>query len=164
VSPFVQVGGVATTQQYGVTALTVNPANFQASSTWRFGRRFTVGGTDLSVDTLRIYAKAAATYRVVVHRQSDGATMATSDIVVGAGEVDAWKEAAVAPVTLVAATQYVVSARSVGTSQEHYRNPTSVTYHAAHTHNDYRYAAIVDTIPTSTTSSVTFWCDIGWTA
>jgi hypothetical protein len=163
VSPFVQVGGITTTQQYGVTALTPDLANY-LNSTWRFGRRFTVGSTALDIDLLRIFAPTAATYRVMVHRQSDSASMASADIVVGAGDVDAWKEASITPVTLAASTQYVVSARAVGVSVNVYRNPTSIAYHAAHTHNDYRYAGVVDTIPTTSVTSVYYWADIGWTA
>jgi hypothetical protein len=152
-------------QSWGVTALTVETADPLLGTDFRLGRRFTVGATSLNMNRLRVYAAVAGTFRVIVHRQSDGVTMATTDIVVAGGEVDAWKEAAVASAVLVAGADYVVSARSLAGGVNIYRNPTLLTYDAAaHTHVGYRYAGPVDTLPGSTLASAYFWADFGWLA
>lgn len=140
----------------GVATWTAPGAGVNAGTN-RFGWVFTVGATPITVSKLRHfkYDASAATWRVIIHRNSDNAVMAQADISFGAGENDAWKEAVVSPVALAAGVTYTVSARVVSGTGFLYRNPVGVVYASAITVvDDGVFGSNNDNRPTSNSAQV----------
>lgn len=124
---------------------------------WRFGWDFTVGSSAITVTALRAYSREAHTYRVRIHRVSDGALMATADI---AGVASSWEEESVTPVALSASTKYAITARRVDSTgmTEFAREPTSVAYASEVTYENSRwgYETDPDDMPSTTNDSVVY--------
>jgi|GEM_PF-5259835 len=105
-------GGGNGTPFTGIATVTNAGSNISAGTT-RYGWKFTVGDAPLTVDKLRHYGNPLATgsvWRVMIHRDSDGASLASADITAAA---DAWAEESVTPVELEANTAYIASARCI---------------------------------------------------
>ena len=91
----------------------------------RVGWRFTTKANALSVTALRAYARLEHTRRVILHRDSDSAVLASEDIVAGA---DQWTDAAITPVTLAAGTTYSISSRPISGGNGMYRTTEGYVY------------------------------------
>lgn len=93
----------------GITGLTfdVTPTELSNGTDSRCGWRFTVGADDILVNQLGIYANSAAAFRLMIHRVSDGVAVAS---VVVNSTAATWTWEGISPVTLLASTQYVMSA------------------------------------------------------
>jgi hypothetical protein len=129
----------------------------------RLGWRFTVGGSDITVNRLRVLSPGTGAERVRIHRHSDGALIATADVAPVAG---VWTEVAISSVTLNASTDYVVSSRRTdGSSRSVYQNPsTDATFTSGITKvsgNAGNLFGTTDNIPTSTSSNRWTFMDFG---
>ena len=105
-SVVLDTGGGALTGVTGLTFDTV-PTELSAGTDSRAGWRFTVGETDVQVNQLGIYGNSAAAFRLMIHRVSDGAVIAS---VVANSIAGSWVWESISPVTLMAGTQYTMSA------------------------------------------------------
>lgn len=125
----------------------------------RLGWQFTVGASDLTVNALRVKS-SANDERVMIHRVSDGAIMATADI---GGNNLSFVAAGISPVTLSAGAAYTISSRRAsGGTRNIWRNPSSITYYAGFT----RTGGVFGTdhnLPTTTTTGVYSFVDFGFT-
>lgn len=100
-----------------------SPSLFAANTNARQGWQFTLKGNPITVTKLTHYGRgsAAAVWRVILHRNSDGAALAQADIT---KIQDAWAEESITPVALAANTTYTISGRRISGSNESHRNPT----------------------------------------
>jgi hypothetical protein len=142
---------------WAVTASGWNSAGF----TQRLGFRFTVGASDLVVNTLRLYnGSNELTENVRIHRVSDGALIAGSDI---SGASGVYSTASITEVTLSSGVDYVVSGRAGGTVRNINRNPSSLSFYSGITLVGYVYSTD-DNLPSSSTSSDYVSFDFGYVA
>lgn len=120
-------GGGGAEEHTGITSWTTPGSAVVLSG--RLGWVFQVTDGPITVTKLRTFTGAAgnATWRVMIHRNSDDAVMTQADIVTNAS--GQWFEMAVTPVALADDDTYTISARLIGaTSTTIYRNPTGVVY------------------------------------
>lgn len=151
-------GGGGGTLFWGIESQTVSTA---VNLVERLGWRFTVGGTDLTVNALRIYRAANAfNERLMIHRVSDGVVIADGTVLSG-GDLDAWVSVAVTEATLAAATEYTISSRAGSSARDVYRNPTAVTIADVITKTANVFGSN-DDLPTSTSANVYTFVDFGY--
>jgi hypothetical protein len=136
----------------------VNPAlpefshDFTGFSTSSFSQRlgfvFTVGSSDLTCIGLGLFETTAASENVRIHRVSDGALIAEANIATTSN----WNDVSISPVTLVASTQYVISARAGGADRIVPRNYSGLVFTTAISGIAYRFGTD-DNQPTSSTAN-----------
>jgi hypothetical protein len=114
----------------------------------RLGFTFTVGSSDLTCIGLGLYQTTAASENVRIHRVSNGALIAEANIATATN----WNDVAISPVTLLANTQYVISARAGGATRAVPWRLTGLVYTTAITGIAYRFGT-ADTQPTSSTNN-----------
>jgi hypothetical protein len=125
-------------------------ATFTSNS--RFGFVFTVGTSDLTCIGLGLFQTTAASENVRIHRVSDGALIAEANIATATN----WNDVSISPVTLVASTQYVISARAGGDSRTVPRNYNCLLFTDAIGSIAYRVGSDDNQPTTSNTNSYAF--------
>ena len=114
----------------------------------RVGYQFTVGGSAINCLSLGLYMpNSSVVERVMIHRVSTGATIASVDIT---SVADAWVDVSITSISLAAGVEYVISSRGVsGTTRDVYRNHTGLTFNSVIGSISYKFGPD-DTLPTST--------------
>jgi hypothetical protein len=133
-----------------------------SSSSHRLGFRFTVGESDLTVNTLRVYrpGSGSTTENVRIHRQSDGSLIAEADV--PSEGTAGYVTSSITQVTLSSGADYVVSSRRVGgASRPVARDPTALSFYSGITLVGYVYGTS-DAMPTSSTASKYASFDFGF--
>jgi hypothetical protein len=112
-----------------------------------FGYSFTVGASDLLVNSLSLYApNSTGSETVRIWRNSDD-TLITSASVLRV--INAWSNTSIAPVTLSAGAAYTISYASGG-SRARYFNPSGLAYYGGITFN----ASVFNNTPTARPTDV----------
>ena len=125
----------------------------------RLGFQFTIS-EDIEINYLSLFTQASIiNENIIIHRVSDGATIASATI---SGTADTWVPSAISPVTLLSSATYTCSTRASGSSRNVYRNPTGLTFDARITKTANVFGGS-DALPTSTTANVYVFCGFGWT-
>jgi hypothetical protein len=106
-----------------------------ASFSQRLGFVFTVGSSNLTCIGLGLFQTTAASENVRIHRVSDGALIAEANIATTSN----WNDVSISPVTLVASTQYVISARAGGATRTVPRNHSGLVFTTAISGIAYRF-------------------------
>ena len=118
-------------------ALSFTGAGGVQNTTLRAGYSFTVGASNLTVNTLSVYVPFTGGLElVIIHRNSDDAVMVSQTVARVAGT---WSTQSISPITLQAGQAYTISsADNAGfvTGRGVYRNHTGVTYYAGITVTD----------------------------
>jgi hypothetical protein len=131
-------------------SLTFATAGSNSGEAERLGYSFTVGATPLTVNTLAIYARnSTAVESVIIHRNSDGAVIASANVT---SVLNVWATASIAPVTLAASTAYTISTRAGGSARNLYYFPTGLSFYAGITFSNYVFGTS-EARPTSTTTN-----------
>lgn len=148
------IGGAAGGGGGGEAKNVVTWDSVASNTAWnvRLGWQFTVGGSDVTVTALTHYGRAAtaATWRVMIHRNSDNAVVASADIAKIENE---WARAEITPVTLSAGVAYTVSGRVISGAQNFYINPTNVVVAPIVTAGSHVAGNASDVRPTGATGS-----------
>lgn len=129
-----------------------------ANTSNRVGYSFTVGGADLSVNSLRAIIAIANIEDVSLHRNSDNALLAQANLVL---EANVAKHAIVPEIILEAGQSYTISARDTGNQSRTVREGDTVTVHSGITIDGYVSEATSGR-PTASTATEYNFCDFGW--
>lgn len=130
------------------------------SSNQRIGWSFTVQGESLTVNRLRLSLPAASSpERVILHRNQDGAVLATAQIMTSAA--DAWVEAAVSPVILIPGDRYTISSASENLSLRNVRRANTVSMNPSLASIQSVSGAGHD-FPATTSGNLYRFCDFGY--
>lgn len=130
----------------------------------RVGYQFTVGGENLTVNTLWIYTgnpSGSTLNRVMIHRVSDGAVISQADIT---RVYLSTEEATVTEFVLVAGTAYTISERNTTGGDAKNRNPTTLSIYAGITKTANVFNNGDDTLPTSISGNVYYEAGFGYIA
>jgi len=154
------VGGMGGSAQEDFWAVTASGYDPPPSSSYRLGFRFTVGESDLTVNTLRVYRPGSGdlTENVRIHRQSDGSLIAEADV--PSEETAGYVTSSITQVTLSSGADYVVSSRG-GSFRPFAVNPTALSFYSGITLVGYVYGT-GDALPPSSTTTPVVSFDFGF--
>lgn len=130
------------------------------SGTWsqRLGWRFSLSA-NITINYLSYWQTSnQPDERIIIHRVSDGATIASVDIT---GTNDTWVDVGISEVTLVSTETYTCSGRPVSSARYMDRNPTGLSFDSRITKTA-NVTGTDDTLPTGSTGNVYVTCGFGY--